>query len=85
MDTARGNFRRGDRMTMSEADRAQAALDVGQLPFDIDTGDLRRRGVFILEHQQPLLPNIGETEVENGVQDEVVSTVLQREADQDLI
>lgn len=72
-------------MTLSEADRAQAPLDVAQFPFDIDTGVLRRRGVFIFEHQQPLLSNIGETEVENGVQDEVVSTVPQREADQDLI
>ena len=66
---------------MSDADRAQASLDVGQFPFDIDTRSRWRRSVIILEHQQPLLPNIGKPEVKNGIQDVVVGAVPQREAD----
>ena len=72
-------------MRKSEANSAQAPLDVGQLSFDINTGAHWRRGVVILKHQQPLLPNIGKPDVKNGFQEEVGRTVPRREAVRDLI
>jgi hypothetical protein len=62
---------------MSDADRAQATLNVGQLSLDVRLRSQRWRCIRIGEHQRPLLSDKREPEVKRCIQHKVVRAMVE--------